>query len=169
MNVLIILFFFWHLVLSCSRALSLSGYFWYRDPLAMCPLCWGRVEGGNGGYPLGWWLVGRCEHAKQAKLTASQLLQVFSQPIVRATMFSLRLRSMTMPGVAFDSHRSDAAQFPVFVVLIAHCLAMKAIEMHEDLRQQRILVEYVACHGPSCSWALRGFLSFIQIRWWLIK
>ena len=43
----------------------------------MSPCVGGRVYVGNGGGSLGWLLAGGCERARQAKLTASQLLQAF--------------------------------------------------------------------------------------------
>ena len=46
----------------------------------------GRVDVGYGGGSLGWCLAGNNVHVRQAALTASQLLQAFSQPSVRATM-----------------------------------------------------------------------------------
>ena len=47
-----------------------------------------------------------------------------------------------------SSNIQETRQFPMFVVPIKHFLTMSIIEMHEDLRAQGILVEYVTGSGP---------------------
>ena len=63
-----------------------------------------------------------CEHVRQAKQTACQVSQVFRSPCAR------------------NHVRCDDPHLLISAVPIAHCLAMKANEMHEDLWQHGILV-----------------------------
>ena len=77
--------------------------------LLACVLCvGGRVDVGNGGGSFGWFLVGSSEHAGQAKLTASQLLQFFfaahlcAHPVM-PLLFGAPLLGVSVPS---DVHSS---------------------------------------------------------------